>query len=126
MAVTGYVAGERPGPPGCGPTKTPNSLDLGLVELLTDDIYMDVTEIETDPLTGIDYYRTSVLTINSDTIQGQLIMKPTRELGRWLFPPRSGYVRYICDCETKLNVFGKKVDTTVVMTNELMFMQNRE
>lgn len=97
-----------------------------LVEYLTDDIYMDVTEIETDPLTGIDYHRTSVLTINSDTIQGKLTMKPTRELGKWLFPPRSGYIRYICDCETKLNVFGKKIDTTVVMTNELMFTQNRD
>ena len=96
-----------------------------LVDHLTDGIYTDVAEIETDPATGIDYYRTLVMTIDTDTIKGRLTMKPTAPLGRWLFPPRSGYVRYICDCAASLEVLGQKIDATVPMTNELIFLNNR-
>lgn len=91
-----------------------------LVEYLTDGIYMGIAEIETDPLTGIDYHRTLVMTVSSNTINGQLIMKPTKDLGKWLFPPRGGYIRYVCDGEAKLEVLGKKIHATAEMTNELI------
>jgi hypothetical protein len=93
-----------------------------LVEYLTGGIYMDVAEIVTDELTGIDYHRMLVMTVNSDTVNGQLIMKPTADLGKFCFPPRGGYIRYVCDGEAKLEVLGKKIDTTTKMTNELMFL----
>jgi hypothetical protein len=97
-----------------------------LVDYLTDGIYTDVAEIETDPVSGIDYHRTLVMAIDSDTINGRLTMRPKGDLGKWLFPPRSGYVRYICDCEASLEVMGKKVEATVGMTNELIFLNNRD
>lgn len=84
-----------------------------------------MAEIETDPATGIEYYRTLVMTIDTDTIKGRLTMKPTAPLGRWLFPPRSGYVRYVCSCEASLEVLGEKIHATVPMTNELIFLNNR-
>jgi hypothetical protein len=97
-----------------------------LVEYLTDGIYTDVAEVVTDPDTGTDYHRKLVMTVNSDTIQGKLIMKPKKDLGTYLFPTGAGYIRSICDCEATLNVLGKKINATVEMTNDLMFIKNRD
>ncbi len=96
-----------------------------LVEYLTDGIYTDVADIEKDPATGIEYHRTLVMTIDTDAVKGRLTMKPKGDLGKWFFPPGSGYVRYVCDGEATLEVLGHKVKATASMINELIFLNRR-
>lgn len=97
-----------------------------LVDYTTDGIYTDVVEIVTNERTGIDYHSTLEMTFDTDVIQGKLLMKPTKDLGQWIFPPRSGYVRYICDGEADLDILGEYVNATVEMTNELIFLNNQK
>ena len=97
-----------------------------LAEYATDGVYTDALEIETDRATGIEYHRTLVMTIDTRTVKGRLTMRPTGNLGRWFFPPGSGYVRYVCDGEASLEILGRKVDATIPMINELTFLKTRE
>jgi hypothetical protein len=92
-----------------------------LVEYLTDGVYTDVAEIRKDEATGIEYPGKTVMTVVSDTINGQLTMKPKKSFANYCMPPRSGYIRYVCDAKGKFEIAGKKVDATSEMINELLF-----
>lgn len=66
------------------------------------------------------------MAIDTRTVKGRPTMRPTGNLGRWFFPPGSGYVRHLCNGEARLEVLGRKVDATVPMINELIFLRTRE
>ena len=92
---------------------------------LSDKIYADASDLALDELTGINYPRTLLLRMESPVTKGTVTHK-LRNLVESALTPEAvpgggrGYLRFLSDCDIKLNVNGGNIETRATLIHEYM------
>jgi len=92
---------------------------------LSDKIYADASDLTLDKLTGINYPKTLVLRMESPAVKGTVTHK-VKDLVESALTPLAvpgggrGYLRFLSDCDIRLNVNGEKIETEAPLIHEYM------
>jgi len=93
-----------------------------LVEM-SDQIRVDDGELTLDPVTGVNYQKTLVLRINGANAKGTITHRVKDLVENNPTPGTKpgdgrGYLRFLSDCDIKLDVNGDKIDTRAMLIHE--------
>jgi len=90
---------------------------------LTDKLYGDYSDLTLDKVTGVTYPKTLVLRSESPNVTGTITNKVKELVENDPLPGMdagagNGYLRFLSDCDIKLNVKGEKIDTKATLLHE--------
>jgi len=92
---------------------------------LTDKLYGDYNDIVLDKETGVNYPNTLVLRPESPNVTGTITNKVQQLVENDALPGMekgagNGYLRFLSDCDVKLNVKGEKVESKSKLIHEFI------
>ncbi|MCX6007862.1 MAG: hypothetical protein NTZ34_11485 [Chloroflexi bacterium] len=92
---------------------------------LTDKLYGDYGDLTLDKATGVTYPKTLVLRPESPNVTGTITNKVKELVENDPLPGMdagagNGYLRFLSDCDVKLNVKGEKVETQSKLIHEFI------
>ena len=92
---------------------------------LSDKLYADTSDLALDTLTGINYPKTLILRVESPITKG-IVTHKVKNLVESALTPEAvpgggrGYLRFLSDCDIRLNVSGEKIETEAALIHEYM------
>ena len=120
-----YSVGETSAVVGIRPTSALVAFKGHDLVDLSDKIYADTGDPELDTLTGINYPKTLTLRMESPLTSGTVTHR-LRNLVESALTPEAvpgggrGYLRFLSDCDIRLNVSGEKMETGATLIHEYM------
>jgi hypothetical protein len=92
---------------------------------LSDKIYADVYDLELDKYTGAKYPKKLVIRVESPVTKGEIVHRLQKLVESQLTPMATegggrGYLRFLSDCDVRLNVAGEKVEVSTPLIHEYM------
>jgi len=90
---------------------------------LTDKLYGDYNDLTLDKVTGVTYPKILVLRSESPNVTGTITNKVKELVENDPLPGMdvgagNGYLRFLSDCDIKLNVKGEKIETKAALLHE--------
>jgi len=92
---------------------------------LSDKLYADAGDLTLDEVTGINYPKTLVLRSEGPNVTGTVTNRVQKLVENDPLPGMAkgagnGYLRFLSDCDVKLNVKGEKVETRSTLIHEFI------
>jgi len=92
---------------------------------LTDKLNADYRDLALDKLTGINYPQTMVMSVESPNVKGSVTNRVKKVVESELLPGMkegagNGYLRFLSDCDIKLDIKGEKIEANAPLIHELI------
>jgi len=92
---------------------------------LSGELTADYSDLAQDKLTGINYPKTMVMSVKSPNVTGTVTNRVKELVESQLLPGMkegagNGYLRFLSDCDIKLDVKGEKIEADAPLIHELI------
>ena len=92
---------------------------------LSDKLNADYSDLALDKMTGINYPKTMVMSVESANVTGTVTNRVKELVESELLPGMkegagNGYLRFLSDCDIKLDVKGEKIETDAPLIHEFI------
>ena len=123
-----YSVGETSGVTGKRPQSAIVAFKAHDLVEVSEEIYADAGDLTMDKVTGVNYQKTLVLRMESPVVKGT-ITHNVKDLVENNPTPGAkpgggkGYLRFLSDCDIRLNVNGEKINTRATLIHEYIKVQ---